>query len=96
MMTKMSEPVAAHPRPLAKLPAMHGIVNQKIRHISEHQTACGSAGNLDVPKEREQRKEGGKANDACPNRRSYEVVWTRVVHPMEIPNDSYLMVDETM
>jgi hypothetical protein len=96
MMTKIAEPVAAHPRPLAKFPTVHGIVNQKIRYISDNQAACGSAGNLDIPKEREKKKEARKADDAYPDRRSNEVVWMRVVHPMELPNDSYLMVDETM
>ena len=96
MMTKMPEPVVAHPRPFAKLPTMHRIVNQKIRYVPDNQAACGSAGNLDIPKEREKRKEGRKADDAYPNRRSKEVVWMRVVHPMELPNDNYLMVDKTM
>jgi hypothetical protein len=96
MMTKMSEPEAAQPRPLAKLPTVHGIVNQEIRHISDNQAARGSAGNLDIPKERETKKQGRKADDAYPNRRSNEVAWTRMMHVMELPNDSYLMVHETM
>jgi hypothetical protein len=96
MMTKMPEPVAAHQRRFAKLPTVHGIVNQKIRYISDDQAACGSKGNLDVPKQCEEGQEKRKADDAYPHRRSIEIIWVRVVPPMEVPDDSYLMVDETM
>lgn len=96
MMMKMSEPMAAHPRLLIKSPTVNGIVNQKIRHIPDNQAACRSASNLEVPKEREKEKDGRKAEDAYPNRRSNEVTRTRVVHPMELPKNWYLMVDETM
>jgi hypothetical protein len=96
MMTEMPEPVAAHPRPFAKVPTVHRIVNQKVRYVSDDQPACGSEGNFDVPKQCEEGQEERKAGDADPNRRSIEVAWARVVHPMEFPDDSYLMVDETM
>ena len=96
MMTKMLEPEAAQPRPFAKLPTVHGIVNQEIRDISGNQAGCGSTGNLGIPKTRETKEEDRKAGDADPNRRSNEVVWMRVVHAMEIPDDGDLMVDETM
>jgi len=96
MMTKMPKPVAAQPRLLIKLPTMHGIVNQEIRNVSGNQAACRPAGNLDVPKEREKEKERTKAGGAYPNRRPNEITWTGVVHPMEVPEDWYLMVDETM
>ena len=96
MMTKMTEPMATHPRLLIKLPSVDGIVYQEVRNISDNQAACRSASNLDVPREREKEKEGRKADAAYPNRRSNEVTWTRVVHPVELPKDRYLMVDETM
>src|SRR3979490_306463 len=60
MMTQMSEPEAAHPRPLAKLPTVHGIVNQELRYISDNQAACCSAGNLDIPKQREKKRKEEK------------------------------------
>ena len=96
MMTKMPKPVAAQPRLLIKLPTMHGIVNQEIRNVSDNQAACRPAGNLDVAKEREKEKEGTKADGAYPNRRPNEITSTGVVHPMEVPEDWSLMVDETM
>src|ERR1700758_4158705 len=96
MMTKMSEPMAAQPRLLIKLPMVHGIVHQKIRHVSDDQPACRSASNLDIPKEREKEKEGRKADYADPNWRSNVVTRTRMVHPMELPKNRHLVVDETM
>jgi len=96
MMTKMSEPMAAQPRLLIKLPMMHGIVDHKIRNVSENHAARRSAGDLHVPKPREKEKKRRKNDDAHPNRRPYEVTWTRVVHPMELLQARYLMVDETM
>ena len=65
MMTKMPEPVVAHPRPFAKLPTVHGIVNQKIRYVPDNQAACGSAGNLDIPKEREKRAPSRTSKMSC-------------------------------
>jgi hypothetical protein len=50
----------AGPRLLSKLPALRGIVNQKIRNLSDDQAACRSAGHLDVPKEREKEKKEEK------------------------------------
>jgi hypothetical protein len=64
MMTEMPEPVAAHQRPFAKLPTVHGIVNQEVRYISDNQSACRSEGNLDVPKQCEEGQEERKADDA--------------------------------
>jgi hypothetical protein len=96
MMTEMSEPKAAQPRLLCKLPTVHGIVNQEIPNVSGNQAACGSACNLDVPNEREKEKEGRKDDDADPNRRPNELARTRVVHPMELPKDGCFMVDEAM
>jgi len=49
-------PELAGPRLLSKLPTLRGIVNQKIRDLSDDQAACRSASNLDVPKEREKEK----------------------------------------
>jgi len=83
----VGESMAAQPRLLSKLPTVRGIVNQKIRNVSDDQAACRSASNLDVPKEREKEKEGRKADDAYPNRRPNEVTWTparwvgRRLHP---------------
>ena len=85
MMTKMSEPMAAEPRLLIKLPTVHGIVHQKIRHVSDNQATCRPAGNLDIPTEREKDKEGRKADYAYPYWRSNEVTGTRMVHRMELP-----------
>ena len=96
MMTKMPEPVGAHPRPFAKLPTMHSVVNQKVRDIPDNQAARGSASNIDTPKGCEQRKEERKADDADPNRRSIEAAWVRVMHLMELFDESYLVVEETM
>jgi hypothetical protein len=96
VMTKMPESVVAQPRPFSKLPTVHGIVNQKIRYVPDHQAAGGSEGNFDIPEQRKKRKDESKADDAYPNRRANEVVRMRVVHAMELPRDSYLMVDKTM
>src|ERR1700730_2292125 len=50
--------MAEESRLLSKLPTVRGVVNQKIRDLSDDQTACRSASHLDVPREREkQRKE---------------------------------------
>lgn len=95
-MTKVAEPEIAHPRLLIKLPTVHGIVDQEIRHISDNQAARRSSGNLDAPKEGEKEKEGTEADDADPNRCANEVSGTRVVHSMEVPEDRYLMVDEAV
>ena len=58
MLTKMSEFMAGQSRLLSKLPTVRGVVNQKIRDLSDDQTACRSASHLDAPREREkQRKE---------------------------------------
>ena len=46
------------------LPTLRGIVNQKIRDVSDDEAACRLASNLDVPKEREKKKEARKADDA--------------------------------
>ena len=75
---------------------MHGIVHQEIRQIPDNQAACDSAGNLDIPEQRENSKDGRESDDAYPDRRSNEVVWMRVVHPMKLPNDGHLVVDKTM
>jgi hypothetical protein len=56
--------MAGQLRLLSKLPTLRGIVNQKIRDLSDDQAACRSASNLDVPKEREKKKEARKADDA--------------------------------
>jgi hypothetical protein len=64
MLTKMSESMAGQLRLLSKLPTLRGIVNQKIRDVSDDQAACRLASNLDVPKERDKKKEARKADDA--------------------------------
>jgi hypothetical protein len=46
----------AGPRLLGKLPTLRGIVNQKMRDLSDDQAACRSASHLDVPKGREKEK----------------------------------------
>ena len=83
MVTKMAEPMVAQPGFLGKLPAVHGIVNQQIQNVPHDYTACRSAGDLDIPKPRDKKKEEGKAGDAYPDRRSDEVTWMGVVHQMK-------------
>ena len=75
---------------------MHGVVDQEIRHISGNQAAGHSTRYLEVEKARASGKEQRKTDDAYPDRRSNSIMWTRMVHPMEVLEKSYFMVDEAI